>query len=59
MMGGKLEGADSATKKTSISMMQNKQISRWEKLSNIAKDLHDSFWIEAKKRSIEGKERLK
>ena len=58
-MGGKFEGADSATKKTSISMMQNKQISRWEKLSNIAKDLHDSFRLEAKKRSIEGKRELR
>ncbi len=56
MVGGKLESPDSATKKSSLSMMQNKQMARWEKLSNIAKDLHDSFRLEAKKRSIEGKD---
>ena len=56
MVGGETEGPDSATKKSSLNMMQNKQMSRWEKLSSIAKDLHDSFRLDAKKRSIEGRQ---
>ena len=52
MISGKPEGEGSATKKNSLSMFQSKQMARWEKLSNIAKDLRDSYIQEGRKKSI-------